>query len=88
MAAKFVPLTGHGRIKVNVPVQEWGVSGEFAVLASVTEMGHVNGNFQPFVGAADVEIHNLAPQPNGSVDVVVDILWNTDLNVRVTLVLV
>lgn len=79
-------VRGHGVMKVTIPVKDWGVNGDSIVLASATEMGVVNGIYQPFVGSAGIEILSVAPQPNSNVDVKINVDWTEDLNVRITLV--
>ena len=51
------------------------------VVASICEL---TGD-SPFVGAATMEVHNIAPADGGQVDFVVAILWSEDLPFRLNI---
>ena len=51
------------------------------VVGSITEL---DGDNLPFVGAATIELHNIAPR-NGFVDVVAAVLWDAPLRCRINL---
>ncbi len=70
------------RIVSNLPVDRNTV-----VLGSVTEMALQDGAMRPFIGDAKVQIWSIAPQDNGNVDVKLHIDWNSDLDIRLDLVI-
>jgi hypothetical protein len=58
------------------------------VMASVTEISQPSGeplDF-PFIGAAVMTVHNIAPQDNGTVQLVIDTGWGSPLNIRLSFV--
>jgi hypothetical protein len=72
-------VTGNGdfiRVSANIP----SVTPNTIVMASITEL---DGDGQPSVGNATVELHNVAPR-SGFVDYIVAILWDSPLNCRVS----
>ena len=61
-----------------------GVNRHSVVLASICEIAAAPGQPPdfPFVGSATMEVHNIAPQDDGSADVVVAVRWGSPLNFR------
>jgi hypothetical protein len=50
------------------------------VLASITE---IDQDGEPFVGAATVAVHNIAPRDDNHIHMIVAVLWDSPLNCRV-----
>jgi hypothetical protein len=68
---------------VQFPV-EWGVSGTRSnILAAVTEL---DPNGLPFIGAASIQVLNIAPVEHGA-RVRVNAQWDSDIHVRLALVI-
>jgi hypothetical protein len=65
-----------------------GCNADSTVLVSITEMGVFGGQLLPFQGAASMEVHNIVPHNNGVVRVRGFIGWDTDVNVRLNILLV
>ncbi len=58
------------------------------VQASITEISQPSGeplDF-PFIGAAVMTVHNIAPQDNGTVQMVIDTGWGSPVNIRLSFV--
>ena len=58
------------------------------VMASITEISQPSGeplDF-PFIGAAVMTVHNIAPQDNGTVQMIIDTGFNSPVNIRITFV--
>jgi hypothetical protein len=77
-------LTGHGIIKPNLDVASGpnavaNVNPNARILASVCEIDSM-GN--PHMGDANIQVTNIVPTI-GYVQVFINILWNSDINIRV-----
>jgi hypothetical protein len=71
-------FTGNGDfIRLSFPFGS--VKPSTVVTASITE---IDGDGLPFVGAATVEIHNIAPR-DGAIDVVAAVRWDNPLRCRI-----
>jgi len=58
------------------------------VQASITEISQPSGeplDF-PFIGAAVMTVHNIAPQDDGTVHMVIDTGWGSPVNIRLSMV--
>ncbi|MFJ9588140.1 hypothetical protein [Streptomyces acidicola] len=72
---------GHGgyeRVIPNVPVGPFSV-----VVASVTEVGDINGVVTPFQGAASLSVDDVVPE-DGQVRIRGSIGWDSDLDFRLS----
>jgi hypothetical protein len=78
-------FTHHGGFQEAFAVT--GVSQASVVLASISEIGVINGQLIPFQGAASVSIDNVVPGP-GNVIVRGNIGWGTDITVRISILAV
>jgi hypothetical protein len=79
---------GHGVRDVQCPTGA-PVTTNSIVLASATEVfwDQRRGLFVPFQGAASIQVLNCVPRPDdfpGAVYVRVNILWNSDILIRVS----
>jgi hypothetical protein len=77
-------VRGHGVIRKIVTNPNLKITQDSIVHVTATEMGDLDGGFRPFIGAASIEVLNVAPQANGNVDVRINILWDSDLDVRLS----
>jgi hypothetical protein len=77
-------VNGHGVIDVVLHPSSATITRTSLVLASATELSFDASGERPFIGAASVEVLNIAPQDNGTALCRVNILWDHDLNVRIT----
>jgi hypothetical protein len=73
-------LATFGRIPPGV------ISRSSTVLANICEMGG-DPPADPFIGDAAMEIRNIAPTDNNSVEVWAEISWHEPLNFRIQLVI-
>jgi hypothetical protein len=72
----------HGRFPPGV------IDRHSTILANICEMAAAPGeplDF-PFIGAAGMEIRNIAPRDDNIVDIWIEIDWNTDLNCRLRVI--
>jgi hypothetical protein len=79
------PIRGHGNFIQ--PVNIAGVNRHSAVFATICELSQPPGeplDF-PFIGGASMAIMNIAPQDNGTVLLWVSVNWDSDLNIRIQL---
>jgi hypothetical protein len=78
---------GHGVRDVQCPTNA-PVTTNSIVLASATEVfGDGHGNWIPFQGAASIQVLNCVPRPEeipGVVYVRVNIMWDSDLLIRIS----
>jgi hypothetical protein len=81
-------VQGHGIFKVVVKpglvIPGLGINIESIVHVSAAEIGYTDGAFRPIIGAASIQVLNVAPQANGNVDVLLNVLWEKDLEVRLS----
>jgi hypothetical protein len=79
-------VRGHGAFAFNVT--GIGVTRTKGVLATISEVAQgPTGQFdRPFRGAASMEVLNISPQDDGSVQLWIQVNWSTDLNMRLQLV--
>ena len=86
MGLFFVDRVGNGDF-IHFRVTGLGVNRHSIVLASICEIGAAPGQRPdfPFVGGATMEVHNIAPQDDGSADFVVAVLWGSPLNFRLNI---
>lgn len=61
-----------------------GINTNSIVLVSAAQIGNTDGAFRPIIGAASIQVLNVAPQVNGNVGVLVNVLWEEDLDVRLS----
>jgi hypothetical protein len=86
--AEQIPFTwdfsGQGVVDVMIPTPP--VNNHSIVLASATQVEtHVDGSFPtPFIGAASIEVLNIAPQDRGKLYIRVNIMWDEPLFVRIS----
>ena len=64
------------------------VNRDSAVLGSACELLFVDGLYRPRVGAALIQVLNIAPQDNGNVDFILSIGWEEDLVCQVRLIVI
>ena len=79
------PARGHG--VYTQPFIKLGVNRHSRVVGSITEIAQPPGeplDF-PFIGDAQMQILNIAPEDDGNVWLRISIGWDSDLNYRVTL---
>ena len=86
MFTKTQNITGQGTFKVTFSGMP--VNRDSVVLASACELIFVDGIDRPRVGAASIQVMNIAPQDNGNVDFILSIGWESDLPCRVCLVVI
>jgi hypothetical protein len=60
------------------------VNSRSRVFASISEIGVFGGQWKPLMGAASMEVHNIVPQDDGIVVVRGFIGWESDLSVRLS----
>jgi hypothetical protein len=75
---------GHGTMKI-VEHVGGGTNFNTKVVGSITETSIPQN--APFIGDADIQIWSIAPQANGNVDLKVNVVWNSDLDFRISLFL-
>jgi hypothetical protein len=81
------PLQGNGDFALRINLGQANVSRGSGVFATICELSQPSGeplDF-PFIGAARMAVHNIAPQDDGSVLCWVQIEWGAALNYRVQL---
>jgi hypothetical protein len=68
-------------------ISDGGVDRHSTVLASVCELAAAPGNpFDfPFIGAASMEVRNIAPRDDGIVSLWIHVDWATPLHIRLNL---
>lgn len=64
------------------------VNSKSRVFVSISEIGVFDSQWKPFMGAASCEIHNVVPHDDGIVIVRGVIGWDTDINVRLSVLVV
>jgi hypothetical protein len=64
-----------------------GCTSRSIVMASITELGVIDGELKPFQGAASMQIFNVVPLDNGLCRVRANIQWGSDLNYRISVAL-
>jgi len=81
-----VDRVGNGDF-IHFKVTGLGINRHSIVLASICEIGAAPGQPPdfPFVGAATLEVHNIAPQDDGSADFVVAVRWGSPINYRLNI---
>jgi hypothetical protein len=79
-------IRGHGTFTFNVT--GIGVTRTKGVLATISEVtvGPTGQFDQPFRGSASMEVLNISPQDDGSVQLWIQVNWSADLNLRLQLV--
>jgi hypothetical protein len=77
---------GWGTFDVTFPFGPGAINRHSRVVASMTEIAQPPGEAldYPFIGAATMRVHNIAPQDNGNVLVRIEIDWPNSLNWRMT----
>jgi len=64
------------------------VNSKSRVFVSISEIGVFGDQWKPFMGAASCEIHNVVPHDDGIVIVRGVIGWDSDINVRLSVLVV
>ena len=80
---RTLPFQAHGEF-----LAEWQVTGvgrPASVVAAITE---VDGGGQPFLGAARMTVHNVAPRDNGELHLWCQVEWPVDISVRLDVLIV
>ena len=88
MSTWIVNARGHGSSIYHVHMPQGVINRHSTVLANITEIGEAPGEPRdfPYIGAAAMEIRNIAPRDDGIVDVWVEIDFDTDLDFRMHLI--
>ena len=60
------------------------VTSSSRVFVSISEIGVIGGSWTPFMGAASMQVHNVVPHDNGIVIVRGYIGWDSNINVRLS----
>ena len=60
------------------------VNSRSRVFVSISEVGVFGGQWKPFMGSASMEVHNVVPHDDGIVIVRGFIGWDSDINVRLS----
>jgi hypothetical protein len=77
---RSLPFQAHGDFIAEWPVT--GVNRGTSLAAVITELDAAG---QPFVGAASMEVQNVAPRDNGEVHLLCHVEWPVDLSLRLDL---
>jgi hypothetical protein len=64
-----------------------GANRHSTAVAALTEVAPDSGGDVPFVAGATMKVYNVAPQDSGVVVVRGEVDWDTDLNVRVSVII-
>lgn len=78
---------GHGAFRLNVSGFDGKINRHSKLVASICEVTAAPGGplDYPFMGSAGMEIRNIVPYDNGTVDFWVEVNWGSDLNLRMTI---
>jgi hypothetical protein len=87
MPAMNVLLKGSGVIDHVILNPGWGVNRDSVIVGSATEMIFSDIE-RPRIGVASIDLLNIAPQDNGNIDFRVNVLWDSDLLVRVSIAMI
>ena len=84
MASFLHTLTGQGVVDVRLTPPAGLVGRNSVVLASATEFDFDGAGERPFQGAASIQVLNIVPQDDGTVNCRLNILHEGDLRVRIS----
>jgi hypothetical protein len=81
------PFRGHGSFIINISGFDGKIDRHSKLVASITEISAPAGEplDYPFHGGAGMHIRNVVPYDNGTVDFWVQVDWDNDLNLRMTI---
>ena len=64
------------------------VDSRSRAMVSISEIGLSGGRWMPFMGSASLQLHNVVPHDDGIVIVRGFIGWDSDINVRLSVLVV
>jgi len=84
------PFSGHGTFRVHMSgFPEGLIGGGTGVFATITELGEDRPAVNvPFIGAARMLVGNIAPNDDGTIDVLVTVEWGSDLDIGMEILVV